>query len=335
MEERKIMRNKILISLIIVILVLTANYGIKIVSPKSNNQKTEKVTVLLDWFPNTNHTGLYVAKDKKYFQENKIEIKIIQPSEGENIQLVASLKADFAVSSQEAVTLARAKDIPVVSIAAIIQHNTSAFASLKKSNIEKVADFEGKRYGGWGSPIEEATLKALMENASADYSKIKNITIGTTDFFTSIGRDSDFQWIFYGWDGIEAERRGIKLNLIMLKDLLPVLDYYTPVIITSENHLNNKKNTVKKFMTAVVKGYEFAVDNPQEASEILIKNVPEINADLVRRSQKWLSSQYQAEASQWGIQKSQVWQRYADWLFEKTLIEKNINADKAFTNKFL
>ena len=121
----------------------------------------------------------------------------------------------------------------------------------------------------------------------------------------------------------------------MLKDLLPVLDYYTPVIITSENHLNNKKNTVKKFMTAVVKGYEFAVDNPQEASEILIKNVPEINADLVRRSQKWLSSQYQAEASQWGIQKSQVWQRYADWLFEKTLIEKNINADKAFTNKFL
>src|SRR3990167_10655612 len=121
---------------------------------RPKQQSLEKVTVLLDWFPNTNHTGLYVAAEKKYFKDAGLEVEIIQPSEGENIQLVASLKADFAVSSQEAVTLARAKDIPVVSIAAIIQHNTSAFASLKKSKIEKVADFEGKRYGGWGSPIE-------------------------------------------------------------------------------------------------------------------------------------------------------------------------------------
>src|SRR3990167_2623190 len=156
---------------------------------RPKQQSLEKVTVLLDWFPNTNHSGLYIASEKKYFEEAGLEVTIIQPSEGENMQIVAAGKADFAVSSQEAVTLARTEDIPVLSIAAVIQHNTSAFASLKESNIKSVKDFEGKKYGGWGSPIEEAVLKAVMSEAGADYSKLKNITIGTTDFFTTIGRD--------------------------------------------------------------------------------------------------------------------------------------------------
>ena len=302
---------------------------------RPKQQSLEKVTVLLDWFPNTNHTGLYVAAEKKYFKDAGLEVEIIQPSEGENIQIVAAGKADFAVSSQEAVTLARAEDIPVISIAAVIQHNTSAFASLKDSNIKSVKDFEGKKYGGWGSPIEEAVLKAVMSEAGADYSKLKNITIGTTDFFTTIGRDSDFQWIFYGWDGIEAKRRGTELNLIYLKDLDPVLDYYTPVIVANENSVKNRRTLVEKFTLAVARGYEFAIDHPQEAAEILIRKAPELNKDLVIESQKWLSLQYRAEKPKWGWQDESVWQRYGDWLFDHKLIKKEFEAKSAFTNDFL
>jgi len=301
---------------------------------KFNKQK-QKVIVLLDWFPNTNHTGLYVAKEKGYFAKENLEVSILQPAEGGNSQVVAAGKADFGVSYQEDVTQARAADLPLISIAAIIQHNTSAFASLAEANIKTVKDFEGKRYGGWGSPIEEAVIKSVMTEAGADYSKVKNITIGETNFFKTIGRDSDFQWIFYGWDGIEAKRRGIKLNMIMLKDLNPVLDYYTPVIITNEDHVKNQKDLVSRFMKAVKKGYEFSIKNPVEAAQILIKSAPELNADLVKQSQRYLSKQYQADSPTWGIQKESVWKGYAQWLVNHKLLKKMINVKQAFTNEYI
>lgn len=301
---------------------------------KSGVQK-QKVTVLLDWFPNTNHTGLYVAKENGYFTKENLEVSILQPAEGENTQVVAAGKADFGISSQESVILARVAGIPLVSIGAIVQHNTSAFASLEKSNIKTVKDFENKRYGGWGSPIEETVIRAVMNDASADYEKVKNITIGESDFFKTIGRDSDFQWIFFGWDGIEARHRGIKLNAIMLRDLNPILDYYTPVIVTNENHIKNQKELVTKFMKAVAKGYEFSIKNPTEASQILIKSAPELNPELVKQSQTYLSQEYQSDAEKWGVQREEVWKRYVQWLDDQKLIKKMINVKDAFTNEFL
>ncbi len=336
-------RNLILlVSLVLAFTVLAAGCGQNSAEPVSENEKTgnetaaEKVTVMLDWYPNTNHTGLYVAAEKGFYEEQGLEVEIVQPGEGNTgEQLVAAGKAHFAIAAQESVTQARANDIPLVSIAAIIQHNTSGFASLKEDGIESVKDFEGKTYGGWGSPVEEAVLKAVMENEGADFSKLNIVTLGATDFFNSIGRDSDFQWIYYGWDGVEAERRGIELNLLMLKDLDPALDYYTPVIITGEKQIAEQPELVKKFMAATAKGYEFAIQNPAESADILLKHAPELNGDLVHASQKWLSEQYQADASQWGWQEKEVWERYARWMYERELIPKMIEADKAFTTEFL
>jgi ABC-type nitrate/sulfonate/bicarbonate transport system substrate-binding protein len=308
------------------------------ISQKQENKKPdirEKVSVLLDWTPNTNHTGLYVALDKGYFDSEGLDVVILQPGEGENNQAVAAGKADFGISSQESVIQARSEGLPVVSIAAIIQHNTSGFASLEKSNITSVKNFEGKRYGGWGSPIEETVIKALMQDHKADYSKIKNITIGTTDFFKTIGRDSDFQWIFYGWDGVEAKRRGMKLNILMLKDLDPIFDYYTPVIITNEEHLNNRKDQVFRFMKAVKKGYNYAIENPLKAAAILYNKVPELNKELVEQSQLYLSKEYKSDASVWGLQKEKVWSRYISWLSDHKLIKNNIETQKSYTNEFV
>jgi len=303
---------------------------------KEKKEKSlQKVTVMLDWFPNTNHTGLYVAKEKGYYEQQGLDVEILQPGEGTAEQVVAAGKADFGISYQEAVTQARSTDIPLVSIAAVIQHNTSAFASLKEEGITSPKDFEGKRYGGWGSPVEEAVLKVVMEKAGADFNKVEMITLGATDFFKSVGRDADFMWIYYGWDGVEAERQGIELNTVMLRDLDPALDYYTPVIVTNEDNVKNKKDLVKKFIEATAEGYEFAIKNPEEAADVLLKNAPELNKELVVASQKWLSTKYQDDAEQWGVQKEEVWKRYADWMFERGLIEKNIDAKAAFTNEFL
>ncbi|MFS0644637.1 ABC transporter substrate-binding protein [Siminovitchia sp. 179-K 8D1 HS] len=302
---------------------------------EKEEKEHKKVAVVLDWTPNTNHTGLYVAKEKGYFEEKGLDVEIMMPGEAGSDQLVASGKAEFGVSYQESVTEARVQDVPIVSIAAVIQHNTSGFASLAEKNITSPKDFEGKTYGGWGAPLEKAVLASLMDVDGADIEKVDIVNMGDADFFTAVKRDIDFAWIYYAWTGVEAELRGEKLNMVYLTDYSDKLDYYTPVITTNEKMIESDPDTVKAFMAAVSKGYEFAIDQPGEAADILIKAVPDLDPELVKKSQEWISPRYQDDAARWGEQKAEVWKNYMDWMLEKDLLEKEMDVEKAFTNQFL
>jgi len=306
-------------------------------SDESNKKKDEltAVKVVLDWTPNTNHTGLYVAQEKGYFQEEGLEVEIMLPGEAGADQLIASGQADFGISNQESITEARVQDIPLVSIAAIIQHNTSGFAAPVDKNIKSPKDFEGKTYGGWGSPVEEAVLSTLMKQDGGNIDKLNIVNIGTADYFTAVTRDIDFAWIFYGWTGIEAELREEELDMLYLTDFSDKLDYYTPVLATSEEQIEKNPETVEKFLSAVSKGYEFAIEDPEAAANILIDAVPDLDADLVKASQEWLKDKYQDDAERWGEQKLEVWENYAEWMLENDLLDKELDSDKAFTNEFL
>ena len=304
---------------------------------EKNNEQEEltKVSVMLDWTPNTNHTGLYVALEKGYYREQGLDVEILQAGEPGPDQLVAAGRVDFGVSYQESVTNARVAGIPLVSLAAVIQHNTSGFASLQKDKLIRPRDLAGKKYGGWGSPAEHAVIDAIVTKDGGDPTKIEFIDVGSVDFLSVIGKQVDFYWIFQAWDGIRAEQQEVPLNVIMLKDFEPDLDYYTPVLITSEKMIAEKSALVKKFMTATSKGYQDCINQPEEAAQILLQAAPELDAELVKASQQWLSTQYQAEAPYWGWQDAKVWERYANWMYEKKLLDQTLEAEKAFTNEFL
>lgn len=310
----------------------------KSTSTKTQNDETSalrKVTVVLDWTPNTNHTGLYVAKENGYFEQQGLDVEIIQPGDAGADQLVATGNAEFGVSYQESITFARTQDVPIVSIAAVIQHNTSGFASPAAKNITSPKDFENRVYGGWGSPIEQAVLKTLMNTENADIEKLDIVNAGDLDFFTMANKGIDFAWIYYAWTGIEAKLRGEDINMVYLTDYSEKLDYYTPVLATNETMINDDPNTVKAFVKAASQGYQFAIDNPEEAAAILSNAVPELDAELVLESQKWLSSKYQDDAPRFGEQKLEVWKNYADWLKENGVLEGEFNPEDAFTNEFL
>lgn len=295
----------------------------------------EKVTLLLDWNPNTNYSGFFVARDRGYYLEEGLEVKI-EEAGGNVVPLVATDKAQFGISFQEQVTFARANDrIPVVSIGTILQHNTSGFASLKDRNIMTVADFEGKSYGSWGTEVEEATIRALMEKAGADFDRVSIVTVGEADLFAVIEHLADFAWIYYGWDGVEAELKGLELNYMPLRELDPALDYYTPLIISSEAIIDEQPALVEKFMRATAKGYRLAIENPVEAAEILLENAPELDRELVMTSQEWLKDRYQEDAEVWGLQKKEVWENYSRWLHDQGLIDEMLDVDRAFTNDFV
>ena len=317
-------------------LMLTTLSGCSKKEEKSAN-KGEKVTVVLDWTPNTNHTGLYTALENGYYKDQGLDVEIVQPPEGGAASLVASGKADFGISYQEEVTYAKTSDdpLPIKAIAAVIQHNSSGFASPKDKNIKTPKDFEGKIYGGWGSESETAAIKAVMEKTGADFDKVTIADIGQDDFFTATTNSVDFAWIYEGWDVVQAKLKNFDLNFIPLNQFDKRLDYYTPVIISNETLLNDNPELAKKFMKATTEGYQFAIDNPEEAAKILVKHAPEIDEELAIESQKFLASKYKDDAPRWGEMKDEVWNNYTAFLKEYGLINKNSKPEDAYTNEFL
>ncbi|MDD3776160.1 MAG: ABC transporter substrate-binding protein [Actinomycetota bacterium] len=326
--------KKLLIFLIASILFLTF---ISISCAASSAAQLNNITVILDWVPNTNHTGLYVARDKGFYKDMGLEVEIIQPAEGGSAELIAANKGDFGISYQEQVTYARTADqpLPIVAVAAIIQQNTSGFASPAERNIDTPADFEGKRYGGWGSPMEEAMLKGLMDKYGADYSQLEMVNIGAADFFASVQRDIDFAWIYYGWDGIRAELMGFPLDFMLLQDLDPQLNFYTPVIIASKNTIEENPQLVENFLQATQEGYQFCIEQPDDAARILLKENPELDSDMIIASQQYLSTHYISHSQGWGYMKEEIWEGFSSWMYEKGLISKPLDFNQAYTNEFL
>jgi ABC-type nitrate/sulfonate/bicarbonate transport system substrate-binding protein len=311
------MKRLSLVIVLLIIALITSACG----SPA--DEELIPVTFMLDWVPNTNHTGIFVTEVNGYFEEAGLAVEIIQPGEVYPEAAIASGTADFGISFQEQVTLARADDVPIVSIAAVLQHNTSGFASAAELNVTSPADFEGLRYGSFGTPFEAPTLEVLMNCVDGDFNQLEIVNTGFADPLALIAEGQiDLAWIFYGWQGFQAQQQGVNLNVVMMEDYFDCIpDYYTPIVIASEDTIANKPQVVKAFIEALSRGYDFATENSSEAAKLLLAD--------------WLSKYYRADAPRWGEQKKSVWQDYTDWMVEHGILPTPISAANAFTNEFL
>ena len=232
--------------------------------------------------------------------------------------------------------MARAEHVPVVAVAAVFPHNTSGFAIPSALGVVSPAGFEHLRYGGWGSDLESVMIRTVMAAYDADFSTVEILNLGMLDFPTAVRRDfADFFWIFYGWQGIEAKLEGIDFTYIPLTDVSEVLDYYTPVIATSEASIAEHPDIVLRFVRALARGYVYAATHPLEAAQMLLAFAPELDEDLVRESQGWLAGQSESDLQTWGWQKEETWAGFASWALENGLIDSAIDPDAAFTNRFL
>ncbi len=316
---------------LILVLLLLGSVGCK---QKEAGTELRKLRVVLDWTPNTNHAGVYVARDLGYYKEQGLDVEIIQPGENTAEKIVAMGQAEFGFSYQESVTIARSQNIQVKSLAAVIQHNTSGFASLQEAKITSPRDFSGKKYGSSGWPSELGILQQVTEGANVDFASVEVVN-GVTDFFNTIGKNADFEWIFYGWDGVQAQLKGIPINFIPAREIDPIFDFYTPVLITSDLLANSEPELMKKFLAATSKGYEHCAKDPAKSAELMSKAVPELDRELVKASLEYLSGQFQADAPRWGQQNPEVWKNFADWMLRKGIIANGVETLAAFTNEFL
>lgn len=304
----------------------------------AEQEETEKITFVLDWTPNTNHTGLYASESLGYFEDQGLEVEIVQPPEDGADALVASGKAQFGVSFQDTMAPGVAGDnaLPTTAVAALIQHNTSGIISRKGEGIDTPKGMEGKKYATWDSPIEVAMIQDIVEEDGGDFSKVEMIPSTVTDEVSALESKSvDAIWIFYAWAGIKFELSGIETDYFAFKDINPVFDYYTPVVIANNDFLEEEPETAKKFLTALRDGYEYAIENPEEAADILCEAAPELDKDLVLASQEYLKDQYKAEVDQWGYIDPERWNAFYQWLNENGLTETEIPDNTGFSNDYL
>ena len=296
----------------------------------------EDVTMILDYVPNTNHTGLYVALHNGYFSEEGLNVNIIEPTEGATATLVAVGRGDFGISYQEEVTMAVASEdpLPIRAVDAVIQHNTSGFATAKSKNIASPKDFEGKTYSSWGGPGEAATIHAVMDSVGADFDKL-DIVISDGSGFAALERNIDIMWFYEAWDNVKCQLAGFPITYMELRQFDERLDYYTPVIITSESMVEKNPESVRKFLAAAAKGYEYAISNPEESAKILQQYAPDYDLDMLTISQQYLSPKYAEDAPRWGEMKDEVWNGYTDLLVEYGVLPEAIPAARLYTNEFL
>ncbi|MCL1809569.1 MAG: ABC transporter substrate-binding protein [Clostridiales bacterium] len=303
----------------------------------SGSQSLEKISFVLEWEPNTNHTGVYAAIANGYYEDAGLEVKVLTPPETGASAFVASGKAQFGVDVQEGlgIELTLPDPLPITAVAAIISNNNSGIISLKENGIDSFSKLDGKTYASWEAPAEVAILKQAIRDSGGNPDSLITVPAPATDAISMIKTGLvDTVWVYENWDVVAADLSGLAYNYIKFADASPVLDYYTPLIIANDDFLKEKPDVAKKFVKATAAGYEYAIANPEEAAQILVSAVPELPLDFIIASQELLSFTYASPGKPWGVIDEARWGAFYSWMHEQGIIPEALGS-KGFTNEFL
>ena len=294
-----------------------------------------KVTVALDWYPWSNHTGLYLAKDRGYYSAEGLDVTIYVPANPEDVlKLVGSGKDTVGISYQTDVLFARAEGVPVVSIAALVQQPLNSIMALKTSGITRPKQLEGRKVGTAGLPSDDAFLTTMMESDGADAKKCEVIGVGYDLMPALLGGKVDAivggYWVH---ESIVADLKGQPVNVMKVQDW-GVPPYYELVLVASEATIGSQADLLRRLVRATAKGYLDAHNDRRGALESLYKAAPETDHELETRGIELLAPLWVDAGGAFGGQTAERWRAYADWLKSKGLLKPDVDPMQAFTTRF-
>lgn len=295
-----------------------------------------KLTFVLDYTPNTNHSGVYVAIAKGYYADENLDVEVVQPPEDGADALVGTGKAQVGMGYQDVMAnyLGSDEKLPVTAIAATIQQNTSGIMSRAGEGIDRPRGMEGKRYGTWDQDVEKAIVKSVVETDGGDFSKVELVPSG--DEVSGLKSNQfDCVWGYEAWGLQNAKIQGLDCDYWSFRSIDSAFDYYTPVIIANDDFLKDSPDVAKAFLRATKKGYEFCVENPDEAAQILCDAAPETDAELAKASAEYLADQYTADASSWGIIDPDRWAAFYTWMNDNQLTSVALDVNGGFSMDYL
>ena len=304
-----------------------------------------KIRFALDWTPNTNHTGLYVAMQEGFFKQAGLDVEIIPYGETAPDSLLDAGSAEFGISFQSSATFAKASGANIVSVLAPLQHWATAIGvRADNAAITRPKDLDGKTYAGFGDAGEIEAIKQVIRNdgGTGDF---KNITLGTSAYEAVYSGAADFTVPFVAWESIEAQHNGTPFKSFAYTDFgFP--DIYAVVVDANQTWVKAHPDQARKFVQALQRGYQVAADDPDKAAQDLIDANPGAFPDraLVTESQKLLAEKYLRDPQgRVGRQTLEQWTGYSHFLFEHRLLVDESGKPLAtepnwstyFTNEYL
>jgi len=306
----------------------------------------------LDWTPNTNHTGFYVAQSEGYYTDRGLDVAIHSPADDDYettpAKQVATGEATVAIApSESAISYQTHPDYDsLTAIAAVCHEDKSAIVTLEDSGVDRPADLDGHRYASYDARFEDHIVRQLVRNDGGD----GDIEITTPPklgiWNTLLDGDADATWVFMPWEGVMAERDGVDLNAFYL-DAYDVPYGYTPLLLARPDTIDGEADLLADFLAATAAGYQFAVDNPDAAADVLREEATGMDNDdpeFLRESQRLIADAYLTDAGQWGLMEHGRWEAFVDWLAETGILTtvdgdpipaSELDTAGLYTNEFL
>ena len=298
------------------------------------------VRLALDWFPNANHAGLYTALEEGYFEDVNLEVDVYTPSDPSSIlQIVAAGgDTDFGINYQPDLLLARSQGVPVVSVAALVQHPLNSVQTLKESGITRPSHLAGKAVGYPGIPINEPLLETMLkfDGVAGGLAEVElvNVGFGLSDALISKQVDACIG-CYFSYESIKMENEGYPVEILRMEQW-GVPDFYELVVVANEDTLAQRPDVVHRFVKAMVRGYEEAAKDPDAAVDnLLALGGEDVDEAIDRPGAELLAPLWKEGDTPVGWQTSEKWTGFADWMHENGIVDTPLDASKAFTNEFV
>ena len=296
-------------------------------------QELQDITLKLKWVHQAQFAGNYMAKEKGFFEEQGLNVKIEPFSfEDPTIDAVANGNAEFGITGADEVLLAREKGLPIKAFAVIYKTNPVVAYSLKESGIVKPQDFIGKKVGLERGVNVDTLYFAMMSKLGIDRSQITEIDIGY-DATELLNGETDVSTGYIINEPHQAMEAGYEVNTILMADY--GVNMYADVLFTTEQIINEQPELVEKFLKANLGGWQYAIENEEEAVDIVLKYA----TDRTKSHESYMLSAsipliYSANVNLGSMEKTE-WQRINDILFEQGLLKQEQNIEEAYTSEFL
>ncbi|MEV4633628.1 ABC transporter substrate-binding protein [Rhodococcus coprophilus] len=292
--------------------------------PACTNEPASDDTIrfALDWTPNTNHTGLYVAIQEGLFQQAGLDVQILPYNNTTPDLLIDAGNAEFGISTHSQATFSRSAGSDTVTVLAPLQHRATALGvRADRTDLLSPKDLDGRTYAGFGDPGDEETLRQVIRNDGGT-GEFESVVLGTSAYEAVYSGTADFTVSYVAWEGLEAEHRGLPMRYFAPTDYgFP--DAYSIVVDGNETWLAKHPDRAKAFVQALQQGYRIAADDPRRGAQALIDAAPGTFTDesLVFESQQILSDGYMRDANgEVGTLDLERWSGYSKFLFESGLL---------------